>query len=170
MRIFGLAGWSGSGKTTLMTALIPEFVSRGVTVSTVKHAHHSFDIDQPGKDSWRHRQAGAREVMIASSQRWALMHELRGANEPALEEVLLRMSPVDLVLVEGFKRHPHPKIEVYRQTLGKPLLYPDDRFVVAIASDERLPDCPIPSLPLSETDAIAGFILRHLDGLPQWRS
>lgn len=166
MRIFGLAGWSGSGKTTLMTALIPEFVSRGITVSTVKHAHHSFDIDQPGKDSWLHRQAGAHEVMITSSQRWALMHELRGADEPPLEEVLARMSPVDLVLVEGFKRHAHPKIEVYRQALGKPLLYPEDPFVVAIASDERLPDCPIPSLPLLEAGAIAGFILRHLDGFP----
>jgi molybdopterin-guanine dinucleotide biosynthesis protein B len=170
MRIFGLAGWSGSGKTTLMTALIPEFVSRGVTVSTVKHAHHSFDIDQPGKDSWRHRQAGAHEVMIASAQRWALMHELRGADEPALDEVLTRMSPVDLVLVEGFKRHAHPKMEVYRQALGKPLLYLDDPFVVAIASDERLPNCSIPWLPLAGVDAIAGFILRHLDGLPQWRS
>jgi molybdopterin-guanine dinucleotide biosynthesis adapter protein len=169
MRIFGLAGWSGSGKTTLMTALIPELVAHGVTVSTVKHAHHSFDIDQPGKDSWRHRQAGAHEVMIASSQRWALMHELRGADEPALDEVLTRMSPVDLVLVEGFKRHAHPKMEVHRQTLGKPLLYPDDPFVVAIASDERLADCSIPWLPLSEAEAIAGFILRHIDGLPQWR-
>jgi molybdopterin-guanine dinucleotide biosynthesis protein B len=170
MRIFGLSGWSGSGKTTLMTALIPEFVSRGVTVSTVKHAHHSFDIDQPGKDSWRHRQAGAHEVMIASSQRWALMHELRGADEPALEEILARMGPVDLVLVEGFKRHSHPKVEVYRRALGKSLLYPEDPFVVAIASDERLPECPIPSLSLSRPDAIAGFILRHLDGLPPWRS
>ena len=109
MRIFGLAGWSGSGKTTLMTALIPEFVSRGLTVSTIKHAHHAFDIDQPGKDSWRHRQAGAREVMVASGQRWALMHELRGAAEPSLDELLARMTPVDLVLVEGFKHHPSPE-------------------------------------------------------------
>ena len=110
MRVFGLAGWSGSGKTTLMTALIPEFVSRGITLSTIKHAHHSFDIDQPGKDSWLHRQAGAREVMVASGQRWALMHELRGAAEPSLDDLLERMAEVDLVLVEGFKHHAHPKI------------------------------------------------------------
>jgi molybdopterin-guanine dinucleotide biosynthesis protein B len=114
MRIFGLAGWSGSGKTTLMTALIPELVSRGLSVSTLKHAHHAFDIDQPGKDSWRHRQAGAREVMISSQNRWALMHELRGAPEPTFEDLARRMSPVDLLLVEGFKRQPHPKIEIHR--------------------------------------------------------
>ena len=164
MRIFGLAGWSGSGKTTLMTALIPEFVSHGVTVSTIKHAHHSFDVDQPGKDSWHHRQAGALEVMVASDHRWALMHELRGAPEPSLDELVHRMSPVDLVLVEGFKRHPHPKIEVYRRSVGKPLLHPDDPFVVAIASDERLPEFSVPWLPLSDPSAVAGFILRHDDG------
>src|SRR5215472_2468511 len=135
MRIFGLAGWSGSGKTTLMTALIPEFVSRGIAVSTIKHAHHSFDIDKPGKDSWHHRQAGAREVMVASGQRWALMHELRGAAEPSLDELLARMSPVDLVLVEGFKSHPHDKLEIHRPALGKPLLCLEDRHVVAVASD-----------------------------------
>src|SRR5215471_6645678 len=155
MRVFGLAGWSGSGKTTLMTALIPEFVSRGVTVSTLKHAHHGFDVDQPGKDSWRHRQAGAREVMISSQRRWALMHELRGAPEPALDELVRRMSPVDLLLVEGFKRHPHPKIEVYRPSLGKPLLHPYDPFVVAIASDEELPDIPLPCLPLHDAGMVA---------------
>ncbi len=126
MRIFGLAGWSGSGKTTLMTALIPEFVARGITVSTIKHAHHAFDVDQPGKDSWRHRQAGASEVMVVSERRWALMHELRGAPEPGLDELVPRMTPVDLLLVEGFKHHPHPKIEVYRPSLGKPPLHPDD--------------------------------------------
>jgi molybdopterin-guanine dinucleotide biosynthesis protein B len=161
MRIFGLAGWSGSGKTTLMTALIPEFVSRGVTVSTVKHAHHTFDIDRPGKDSWRHRQAGAREVMVASDQRWALMHELRGAAEPPLEELLQQMSPVDLVLVEGFKRHAHPKLEVYRRSLGKSLLHPDDPCVVGIASDEGMAEFSVPWLPLSDAGAIANFILRH---------
>jgi molybdopterin-guanine dinucleotide biosynthesis protein B len=161
MRIFGLAGWSGSGKTTLMTALIPQLVSRGVTVSTVKHAHHAFDIDQPGKDSWRHRQAGAREVMVASDHRWALMHELRGAPEPSLDELLRGMSPVDLVLVEGFKRHAHPKIEVYRRSLGKPLLHLDDPFVEAIAADERMPEFAVPWLPLSDAGAIASFILRH---------
>jgi molybdopterin-guanine dinucleotide biosynthesis adapter protein len=165
MRIFGLAGWSGSGKTTLVTALIPEFVSRGVTVSTVKHAHHAFDIDQPGKDSWRHRQAGAREVMVASDHRWALMNELRGTPEPSLDELLHRMSPVDLILVEGFKRHAHPKIEVYRRSVGKPLLHPHDADVVAIASDESLPEFSVPWLPLSDTGAIASFILCRCEGL-----
>jgi molybdopterin-guanine dinucleotide biosynthesis protein B len=161
MRIFGLAGWSGSGKTTLMTALIPEFTSLGLTVSTVKHAHHSFDIDQPGKDSWRHRQAGAQEVMISSAHRWALMRELRGAAEPSLDELLEQMSPVDLVLVEGFKRHPHPKVEVYRRALGKPLLHPEDPYVVAIAADEELAEFSVPCLPLSDAGAIARFMLRH---------
>lgn len=161
MRIFGLAGWSESGKTTLMTALIPEFVSRGITVSTIKHAHHSFDIDQPGKDSWRHRRAGAQEVLVASAHRWALMRELRGAAEPSLDELLEKMSPVDLVLVEGFKRHPHPKIEVYRRVLGKPLLHPDDPFVVAITADERSPEFAVPFLPLADTSVIANFVLRH---------
>ena len=119
MRVFGLAGWSGSGKTTLMAALIPQFVARGITVSTVKHAHHGFDVDQPGKDSWRHRQAGAREVMVVSDRRWALMHELREEPEPDLDKLLPRITPVDLLLVEGFKRHAHPKIEVHRPSLGK---------------------------------------------------
>jgi molybdopterin-guanine dinucleotide biosynthesis adapter protein len=154
MRIFGLAGWSGSGKTTLMTALIPELVSRGLTVSTLKHAHHAFDIDQPGKDSWRHRQAGAREVMISSQNRWALMHELRGAPEASFEDLARQMSPVDLLLVEGFKRHAHPKIEVYRPSLGKPLLHPEDPLIVAIASD---------------ASAVAAFILSH-DEHSQWPS
>jgi molybdopterin-guanine dinucleotide biosynthesis adapter protein len=161
MRIFGLAGWSGSGKTTLMAALIPEFVSRGVSVSTIKHAHHAFDIDRPGKDSWRHRAAGARQVMIASANRWALMHELRGMPEPSLDELIRQMGPVDLLLVEGWKHHPHPKIEVYRPALEKPLLYPDDPFVAALASEERLPDLPLPWLPLGEPAAIASFILHH---------
>ena len=161
MQIFGLAGWSGSGKTTLMTALIPELVFRGITVSTLKHAHHAFDVDHPGKDSWRHRQAGAREVMVSSQNRWALMHELRGAPEPSFDELVRRMSPVDLLLVEGFKRNPHPKIEVYRPSLGKPLLYPEDPFVVAIASDEALPGLPLPWLPLTDAGAIADFILGH---------
>jgi len=161
MRVFGLAGWSGSGKTTLLVALIPELVSRGITVSTLKHAHHAFDVDQPGKDSWRHRQAGAREVMISSQNRWALMHELRGAPEPTFEELVRRMSPVDLLLVEGFKHHPHPKIEVCRPSLGKPLLHPEDPLVVAIASDETLPGVSLPWLPLSDISAVATFILDH---------
>ena len=168
MHIFGLAGWSGSGKTTLLTAIVPELVARGIAVSTIKHAHHEFDIDRPGKDSWRHREAGASEVMIASSRRWALMHELRREQEPALEELAARLSPVDLVLVEGWKRHPHPKIEVHRPSLGKPLLYPDDPWVVAIASDEPLA-APIPLLPLGDPGAVAAFMLDHLEHEP-WRS
>lgn len=169
MRIFGLAGWSGSGKTTLMTALIPEFVARGLAVSTIKHAHHGFDVDQPGKDSWRHREAGAREVMVVSSRRWALMHELRDEPEPDLDELLPRITPVDLLLVEGFKRHPHPKIEVHRPSLGKPPLYPDDPFVVAVASDEDLPRLPLPFLPLGDPAMIADFILCY-DGSAGWHS
>ena len=161
MRVFGLAGWSGSGKTTLLTALIPELVSRGITVSTLKHAHHTFDVDHPGKDSWRHRQAGAREVMISSQNRWALMHELRGEREPTLEELVRRMSPADLLLVEGFKHYTHPKIEVYRPSLGKPLLHPEDPSVVAIASDEMMPGLSLPWLPRSDISAVATFILGH---------
>jgi molybdopterin-guanine dinucleotide biosynthesis protein B len=168
MRVFGIAGWSGSGKTTLLTAIIPEFVARGVTVSTIKHAHHEFDIDRPGKDSWRHREAGATEVMISSSRRWALMHELRGAAEPSLEELTARMSPVDLLLVEGFKFHPHPKIEVHRPSVGKPFVYPDDPHIIAVASDEALP-LPVPLLPLGDPPTVAAFILDHL-GLAAWRS
>jgi molybdopterin-guanine dinucleotide biosynthesis protein B len=169
MRIFGLAGWSGSGKTTLMTALIPELIARGVTVSTVKHAHHDFDVDKPGKDSWRHREAGAREVMVSSSRRWALMHELRGAAEPGLDALLARMIPVDLVLVEGFKRHPHPKLEVCRPALGLPPLHPDDPHIVAIACDEDLPRVPLPCLPLGDPGRVAEFILAH-QGFRQWPS
>jgi molybdopterin-guanine dinucleotide biosynthesis adapter protein len=161
MRIFGLAGWSESGKTTLMTALIPKLLARGVTVSTVKHAHHAFDIDQPGKDSWRHREAGACEVLIASDRRWALMHELREEPEPPLDRLIAQMSPVDLVLVEGFKRHIHPKIEVRRPSLGKPPLYPDDPSIVAVASDELLPGLAVPWLPLSDPAAVARFIIEH---------
>jgi molybdopterin-guanine dinucleotide biosynthesis adapter protein len=158
MRIFGLAGWSGSGKTTLLAALIPELVGRGVAVSTIKHAHHEFDIDQPGKDSWVHRQAGATEVMVASSRRFALMRELRDAQEPTLDELVARMAPVDLLLIEGFKREPHPKLEVYRLPVGKPFLYPDDPHIVGIASDVAL-DAPLPVLSLADVAAIADFIL-----------
>jgi molybdopterin-guanine dinucleotide biosynthesis protein MobB len=168
MRIFGLAGWSGSGKTTLLAALIPELTARGLSVSTIKHAHHDFDIDRPGKDSWRHRQAGAREVMVASARRWALMHELRGDPEPSLDELLTRLGPVDVVIVEGFKRHPHPKLEVHRPSLGKPLLYPDDPHIVAIASDEAFAT-PLPLLSLADPSAIAGFMLDHL-GFGPWPS
>ncbi|HTQ35058.1 MAG TPA: molybdopterin-guanine dinucleotide biosynthesis protein B [Stellaceae bacterium] len=158
MQVFGLAGWSGSGKTTLLARLIPELVGRGLTVSTIKHAHHEFDIDQPGKDSWLHRQAGAAEVMVASSRRFALMHELREAPEPSLDELVARMAPVDLLLIEGFKAHPHPKLEVHRPSVGKPFLYPDDAHIVGIASDIDLA-APLPVLPLDAIAAIADFIL-----------
>jgi molybdopterin-guanine dinucleotide biosynthesis adapter protein len=154
MRIIGLAGWSGSGKTTLVTRVIPVLVRRGLKVATVKHAHHAFDTDQPGKDSWLHRQAGASEVAIASSRRWAIVHELRDAPEPALEDMLAKLSPVDLVIVEGFKRHAHPKLEVFRAVVGKPLLHPDDDCIVAIATDAPL-QASVPVLMLDDIEAIA---------------
>jgi len=158
MQIFGLAGWSGSGKTTLLTKLIPELTGRGISVSTIKHAHHAFDIDKPGKDSWLHRQSGAREVMVASSRRFALMHELRDEPEPSLEQLAARMAPVDLLLVEGFKAHAHPKLEVHRPSVGKPFLYREDPHIVAIACDTAL-TAPLPVLPLDAVAAIADFIL-----------
>jgi molybdopterin-guanine dinucleotide biosynthesis adapter protein len=161
MKIFGLAGWSGSGKTTLVTRLLPALTGRGLTVSTVKHAHHGFDVDQPGKDSWEHRQAGAHEVMVSSANRWALMHEHRGAPESALETLLSHMSPVDLVIVEGFKTHPHPKLEIYRPSLDKRLLCCDDSAIVAVASDSQVPDLPVPLLGLDDIAAIADFIIAH---------
>ncbi len=169
MKLFGLAGWSGSGKTTLMKALLPELIGRGITVSTVKHAHHSFDVDQPGKDSYEHRRAGATEVLVASEHRWALMHELRGAPEPGLEALAARMAPVDLLLVEGFKRHPHPKLEIHRPSNGKPLLCSDDPHIVAVASDVPLAGLPLPRLDLNDVPAIATFILQRLEFVP-WRS
>src|SRR6266702_655576 len=130
MRIIGLAGWSGSGKTTLLAKVIPRLVVRGLKVSTLKHAHHGFDVDQPGKDSHTHRAAGATEVLVSSANRWALVHELRGQAEPALGALLAKLSPVDLVLVEGYKREPHPKLEVHRGALGAPLLAPGDQAIV----------------------------------------
>jgi len=159
MEIFGFAGWSGSGKTTLVTRLIPELVDRGVRVSTMKHAHHAFDIDQPGKDSYEHRAAGATEVMVTSANRWALMHETRGAAEPSIEELVGRMTAVDLLLIEGFKSYPHDKMEVYRAAVGKPLLCLDERHVVAVASDAPVPQAPVPVLDLNDVAAIADFIL-----------
>ena len=159
MRVFGLAGWSGSGKTTLMVNLLPEIIARGVTVSTVKHAHHEFDIDRPGKDSYEHRRAGATEVMISSANRWALMHELRGVEDPPLEMLIDHMSPVDLLLVEGFKWEAHPKIEVYRPVINKPLLQPDDPHIIAVASDKDLPKVKVPVLPLGDAVVITDFIL-----------
>jgi molybdopterin-guanine dinucleotide biosynthesis protein MobB len=161
MKLFGLAGWSGSGKTTLTAKLLPELMARGVTVSTMKHAHHNFDIDQPGKDSYVHRMAGAQEVLVASANRWALMHEHRGAPEPTAAELIAHMTPVDLLLVEGFKREPHDKLEIHRAANGKPLIYPDDQYIVAVASDITLPDCPLPQLPLDNVAAVADFIVNH---------
>lgn len=161
MRVFGLIGWSGSGKTTLMTRLIPELASRGVRVSTVKHAHHSFDVDQPGKDSFQHRTAGAVEVMVASANRWALMHEHRGAPEPTLEELVRGMTPVDLLMVEGFKRHQHPRLEVHRPSVGKPLICSEDPTVLAVASDEPIAGLPVPLLELDDIHGIAAFVLAH---------
>ncbi len=159
MRVFGLAGWSGSGKTTLVVKLIPELVRRGVKVSTIKHAHHAFDVDQPGKDSYEHRNAGASEVLVASANRFALMREHRGAPEPALEALLDRLAPVDLVLVEGFKRDRHDKLEVHRPSLGKPLLAHDDPHIVAVASDAPVAGLRVPLLALDDIAAIADFVM-----------
>ena len=159
MNVFGLAGWSGSGKTTVMVNLLPEIIQRGFTVSTVKHAHHNFDIDRPGKDSYEHRRAGATEVMISSINRWALMHELVNKTEPPLTELMKQMSPVDLVIVEGFKWEPHLKIEIHRPSLGKPLLQPDDNNIIAVASDERLDSLNVPVIPLGDISSIADFIV-----------
>ncbi|MEI9985126.1 MAG: molybdopterin-guanine dinucleotide biosynthesis protein B [Aliidongia sp.] len=158
MRVFGLAAWSGSGKTTLLARLLPELTGRGLRVSTMKHAHHAFDLDQPGKDSYRHREAGATEVLITSATRWALQHELRGAEEPTLEQLVAHMSPVDLLLVEGFKRHSHPKLEILRPSLGKELLHPNDPMIRAIYAVEPLP-APLRqaiALPIYEEYDIAG--------------
>jgi molybdopterin-guanine dinucleotide biosynthesis protein B len=158
MRVIGLAGWSGAGKTTLLRRLIPALTAQGLRVSTLKHAHHSFDVDQPGKDSWEHRQAGATEVLVASAVRWALMHELRSETEPRLPALLGHMSPVDLVLVEGFKRERHPKLEIHRSANGKPLLHPGDPSIVAIAADIALPGLTIRWLHLDDVAAIAHLI------------
>ena len=167
MQIFGLAGWSGSGKTTLVVKLLPELISRGFTVSTIKHTHHNFDIDKPGKDSHNHRTAGAHEVMLSSGNRWALMHELSETPEPSVGELAERMTPVDLLLVEGFKNHPHAKLEVYRPEIGKPALYPENDTIVAIASDTDLVSPDVPVFGLEAIPAIADFILSYvgLDGV-----
>lgn len=155
MRVIGFAGWSGAGKTTLIRRIIPVLAGRGLRVSTIKHAHHTFDVDKPGKDSWLHREAGATEVLVSSAHRFALMHELRGAEEPGLADLLARLAPVDLVIVEGFKHDPHPKIEVLRASIGKPPLYPGDAAIVAIASDTAWPGARVPVLPIDDTEAVA---------------
>ena len=162
MKLLGIAGWSGSGKTTLLTRLLPVLTSHGLTVSTVKHAHHGFDVDRPGKDSHRHREAGATEVMIGSARRWALMHEIRGGEtEPPLADLLRHMTPVDLVLAEGYKGEPHDKLEVYRRSVGKPLLWGQIPNVVAIAADGLEQEVPVPVLDLNDMSAVAAFIIGH---------
>jgi molybdopterin-guanine dinucleotide biosynthesis protein B len=164
VKALGIVGWSGSGKTTLLTTLLPLLRERGLRVSTVKHAHHGFDMDRPGKDSFRHREAGAHEVLVATTHRWALMHEVAGP-EPGLPELLARLEPVDLVLVEGFKSHPFPKLEIHRPALGKPPLWPDQPDVVAVATDAVL-DCPHPVLPLNDPARVATWLCEFLLSQP----
>jgi molybdopterin-guanine dinucleotide biosynthesis protein B len=159
MRIIGLAGWSGSGKTTLITKLIPRLIARGVLVSTLKHAHHGFDLDQPGKDSFFHRAAGATEVIISSAKRWAILHELREEPEWNLRSLVAKMSPVELVLVEGFKRDAFPKLEIHRAANNKPLIHPEDPHIVAIASDIALPQAKVPVIDLNDIETIADLLL-----------
>lgn len=161
MKVFGIAGWSGSGKTTLIRKLIPALVGRGLRVSTLKHAHHSFDIDTPGKDSYEHRHAGASEVMITSAARWALMHELRDEPEPSVEDLIERMAPVDLLLIEGFKHETYDKLEVHRPSVGKPLLCSEDSQIVALASDTPMDGLVVPTLNLDDIEGITGFIVTH---------
>src|SRR3954462_9369608 len=160
MKVIGIAGWSGAGKTTLLTRVIPILAARGLRISTIKHAHHGFDVDQPGKDSHTHRMAGATEVLVSSANRFALMHELRGAPELTLGALLEKLSPVDLVLVEGFKREAPPKLEVYRASVGKPLLASDDSNIVAIASDGPLA-ARVPVVSLDDAEAVADILLAH---------
>lgn len=157
MRVIGLAGWSGAGKTTLLKRLIPHFIGEGLRVSTIKHAHHNFDVDVPGKDSWTHREAGATEVLVSSGRRWALMHELRGAPEPPLRQLLARMSPVDLVIVEGYKTDTHHKIEIHRAANSKPLLFPNDPAIVGVVADTKI-ETRLPTAQLDDIPAIAAMI------------
>ncbi len=162
MKLWGVTGWKNSGKTGLMERLVAEFSVRGLSVSTLKHAHHAFDVDQPGKDSYRHRAAGAKEVLLSSGRRWALMHELRDEEEPDLETLLARLSPVDLILIEGFKTGPHPKIEAHRPETGQPLIAPRDPTVRAVASTGAPETGGVPVLDLDDTGAIADFIAGEL--------
>jgi molybdopterin-guanine dinucleotide biosynthesis protein B len=161
LKVFGFAAYTGSGKTTLIENLLPLFVGQGVRVSVIKHAHHAFDVDQPGKDSYRHRHAGATEVLVSSRVRWALMHELRQEAEPELPHLLERLSPCDLVLVEGFKHQTIPKIEIHRRAAGTPLLFPDDPDIVALATDASIAS-RLPRFALDDFSGITGFILAHL--------
>ena len=163
MKIFGFAGWSGSGKTTLIENVIPRFVQRGVKISLIKHAHHRFDVDHPGKDSYRVRAAGCSEVLVTSKQRWALLHESPGDEpEGSLEDQIGRMSPCDLLLIEGYKYYPLPKLEVYRAANAKPLLHPQDEHIVALATDTPIP-CGLPQFGLEDYDAIAAFVLATVE-------
>ena len=161
MKLYGVVGWKNAGKTGLMERLVTEITSRGISVSTVKHAHHTFDVDHPGKDSHRHRVAGATEVLLASRNRFALMHELREEDEPRLEDLLTKLAPVDLILVEGYKRDAHPKVEAHRQETGNPLIAPDDPTIRAVASDTPL-DLDRPVFDLNDTKAVADFILQEV--------
>ena len=161
MKVFGIAGYSGSGKTTLLEKLIPQFTARGLTVSVIKHAHHGFDIDRPGKDSYRHREAGASEVLLSCNDRWALMHERRDGSDVTLDDLLARLAPCDLVLVEGFKQEPIPKLEVYRPEIGKPPLFPERSDIVAVASNVALAT-GLPRLALDDVAAIADFVMNTL--------
>ncbi len=164
MRVIGIAGWSGAGKTTLISRVIPHLRQQGLSVSVIKHAHHEFDVDVPGKDSWVHRQSGAEEVLVSSGRRWALMHELRGAAEPELPELLKKMSPVDLVVIEGFKSEPHPKIEVYRQAGGKPPLFPNDPAIVGIATDVAI-KTTLPVVHVDDIPAVAAMMRKYAVGI-----
>lgn len=163
-RVLGLVGWSGSGKTTLLTRLLPVLTGRGLKVATLKHAHHAFDVDLPGKDSYEHRRAGAGEVIVSSATRWVQMHELQGEPEQTLAQLLRRVSPCDLILVEGFKRDAHPKLEVYREVVGQPPLHPQDRRIVAVASDRRF-DLAIPVADLDDVAAVAGLVYEKAEPL-----
>ena len=161
MKVIGIAGYSGSGKTTLIEKVIPVLVRAGLRVSLIKHAHHEFDVDQPGKDSYRHRHAGCSEVLLSSSTRWAMMHELRGAPEPSLAEQLKHFAPCDLVIVEGYKNEPIPKVEVRLRAAHTPALFPDDPNVVAVATDDVL-DTQLPQLDVNDAEAVARFIIQYL--------
>lgn len=161
MKIFGIAGYSGSGKTTLLEKLIPQFTARGLKVAVIKHAHHGFDIDRPGKDSYRHREAGATEVLLSCNDRWALMHERRDEGEISLDELISRLAPCDLVLIEGFKQEPVPKLEVYRPENGKPPLFPERSDIVALATDDGI-ETTLPKLPLNDVGAMADFVMNYL--------
>ena len=165
-KIFGVVGWSGSGKTTLMLELLPDLIGRGYRISTMKHTHHNFDIDKPGKDTFHHREAGAYEVLITGSNRWALLHENRDEAEPDIDSLLANMATVDLVLIEGFKSHPHRKLEVFRSSIGKSLLATTDPSIVAVASDQAMEEISVPALDLNDVSAIGDFIIGYcgLDG------